>query len=106
MGPNICPSGPCMVKSGINAHTMMAVEKNSPRSTSCEAWMIRSRSGNSWDSPAQIWREMFFTTMKGRKTTKPKVTGPGERKICDVLRRKNNEKAKNRAKKRYYGTIQ
>ena len=29
IGPKICPSGPCMVNSGMKAQTMISVEKNS-----------------------------------------------------------------------------
>jgi hypothetical protein len=36
MGPKICPSTPCMVKSGMKAATVMATEKNTERST-CSA---------------------------------------------------------------------
>ena len=41
MGPKICPSGPAMVNSGRNAHTMMAVENARLRCTSPEARRIR-----------------------------------------------------------------
>jgi hypothetical protein len=45
-----------MVNSGMNAHTMMAVEKNSPRSTSCEARMMRALRGRLAYSPELMWR--------------------------------------------------
>jgi len=51
MGPKIWPSGPCMVNSGMKAHTMIAVEKNKGRSTSWHARMIRSFKGSSAYSP-------------------------------------------------------
>ena len=45
IGPNSAPSGPVIENSGMKAQTMIMVEKNSARSISVEASMIRSISG-------------------------------------------------------------
>ena len=42
IGPNSAPSGPVIENSGMDAQTMIVVEKNSARSISLEASTIRS----------------------------------------------------------------
>ncbi len=56
IGPNNCPSGPCMVNSGMKAQTMMSVENNSARVISPEASRMRSLMGRSACSPLARWR--------------------------------------------------
>ena len=51
IGPKSAPSGPVMEKSGMNAQTMIVVEKNKARSISFEASMIRSMSGRLRSTP-------------------------------------------------------
>ena len=45
IGPNRAPSGPDIANSGMNAQTMIVVEKKRARSISCDASAIRSISG-------------------------------------------------------------
>src|SRR5208282_5236509 len=45
IGPNNAPSGPDIENRGMNAQTMIVVEKKSARSISVDASMIRSISG-------------------------------------------------------------
>jgi len=56
IGPKIWPSGPCMVKRGTKAQTIIAVVKKRARSTSRDAFRIRSLSDNSAYSPEERWR--------------------------------------------------
>ena len=53
IGPNSAPSGPVIENSGMNAQTMIVVEKNRARSISFDASMIRSISGRERSAP---WR--------------------------------------------------
>ena len=57
IGPNSAPSGPVIANKGMNAQTMIVVEKNNDRSISYDASMIRSINGRVRSaSCAVMWR--------------------------------------------------
>ena len=85
IGPNRAPSAPVIAKRGMNAQTMIEVEKKSARSISCDASAIRSMSGRLRSDPSAVMcRKMFSTMMTELSTMIPKSTAPIESRLADL----------------------